>query len=297
MKFAAYLLVGIALGVGVAYWQLGGAPGDTLDSAVVAGDRAPLERRLSALETEVALERYERQALAEELAGLKAGLAESAATSPEANAASPGNPRERMAALLESDGGGPALDRLRERFPDGLPDGFPGPGGFDETVLDQRRVERFVAAGFAPERAQWLLNREDELEMQVLQARYEATQNGASAQEVANLSTSQLMREELGDADYAKYLAGLGRPTSVNVRDVLTNSPAQVAGLAPGDEIVGYGGQRVFDMNELNNLTYEGKPGETVAIDIVRDGQPMTLYVERGPIGVSGGGRSMRRRP
>jgi PDZ domain len=292
MKLVAYLLAGIAVGIGVAWWQLGGAPADALDSAAVAGDRAPLERRLSALETELALERYERQALAEELEGLKAGLADStaAAASPEAN---PGNPRERIAALLESDGGGPALERLRERFPDGLP----GPGGFDESVLDQRRIERFVAAGFAPERAQWLLQREDELEMQVLQSRYEATQNGASAQEVANLSTSQLMREELGDAEYAKYLTGLGRPTSVNVRDVLTNSPAQIAGLAPGDEIVGYAGQRVFDMNELNNLTYEGNPGETVAIDILRDGQPMTLYVERGPIGVSGGGRSIRRRP
>ncbi len=293
MKFVAYLVAGIAVGVGVAWWQLGGAPADTFDSTSVAGDRAPLERRLSALETELALERYERQALAEELAGLKAGLAESAAASADANAEAPGNPRERIAAMLESDGGGPALERLRERFPDGLP----GPGGFDESALEQRRIERFVAAGFAPDRAQWILQREDELEMQVLNARYEATQNGASPQEIANLSTSQVMREELGDSDYEKYLKGLGRPTSVNVRDVLTNSPAQAAGLAAGDEIVGYAGQRVFDMNELTNLTYEGKAGETVPIDILRDGQPMTLYVERGPIGVSGGGRSIRRRP
>jgi hypothetical protein len=296
MKFVAYLLAGIAVGVGVAWWQLGGAPADMLDSAAIGGDRVPLERRLSALETELALERYERQALAEELDALKAGLGEPAAANA-GNPASPNDPRDRIAALLESDAGGPALERLRERFPDGVPDGFPGRGGFDESVLEQRRMERFVAAGFAPERAQWLLQREDELEMQVLQARYEATQNGASAEEIANLSTSQLMRDELGDSDYEKYLKGLGRPTSVNVRDVLTNSPAQVAGLAAGDEIVGYAGQRVFDMNELNNLTYEGKAGETVAIDILRDGQPMTLYVERGPIGVSGGGRSIRRRP
>ena len=32
------------------------------------------------------------------------------------------------------------------------------------------------------------------------------------------------------------------------------------------------------------------------AIDVIRDGQPVQLYVERGPIGVSGGGRSIRRR-
>jgi S1-C subfamily serine protease len=59
---------------------------------------------------------------------------------------------------------------------------------------------------------------------------------------------------------------------------------------------VAYDGQRVFDMTELNELTYAGSRGETVAIDVVRDGQPIQLYVERGPIGVSGGGRSIRRR-
>jgi S1-C subfamily serine protease len=147
------------------------------------------------------------------------------------------------------------------------------------------------------ERAQYIMRREDELAMEVLQARYEATQNGADPAAVANLSTSQMMREDLGDTDYEKYLDALGRPTTINVREVLTNSPAQAAGLAPGDEIVGYDGKRVFDMNELTGLTYEGGPGSTVAIDVLRNGQPMQLYVERGPIGVSGGGRSTRRRP
>lgn len=294
MKFAAYLLAGIAVGIGVAYWQLGGDPAHDWDSAVAVEDGAPLERRLGALETELALERYERQVLAEELAALQASLDELPASG--ADVGDPEERRERIAALLESDGGGPALDRLRERFPDGLPDGFPGRGGFDQSALEQRQIERFIDAGLPPERAQWILERQDELEMAVLQARYEATQNGATAQEVANLSTAQMMRKELGDTDYEKYLQGLGRPTSINVRDVLTNSPAQTAGLESGDEIVGYAGQRVFDMNELTNLTYEGRPGEAVAIDIVRDGQPMTLYVERGPIGVSGGGRSIRRR-
>ncbi len=132
--------------------------------------------------------------------------------------------------------------------------------------------------------------------MDVLQARYEATQSGASAEEVASFSLTRMMREELGDTDYEKYLEGLGRPTSINVREVLTSSPAQAAGLQPGDEIVAYDGERVFDMNELTNLTYEGNPGETVAIDVIRGGQPVQLYVERGPIGVSGGGRSIRRR-
>ena len=54
--------------------------------------------------------------------------------------------------------------------------------------------------------------------------------------------------------------------------------------------------QRVFDMDELNNLTIDGQPGETVAVDVLRGGQPMQLYLPRGPIGITGGGR-FRGRP
>jgi len=282
MRFAAYLAIGIAVGVGFAYWRIGG--GDELELGPAAEAEAPLERRLAALEAELALERYERRLLAEELADLTAGLAE-----PEAQGDDGSDAGERFAALAGSDA--QRLQALRERA-----EAFQSGGNFDESVFEQRRIDRFVDAGFSPDRAQWILDREDELAMQALQARYEATQNGASAEEVAALNASQLMREELGDADYEKYLEGMGRPTSINIRDVLTNSPAEAAGIQPGDQIVAYDGRRVFDMNELTGLTYEGRPGETVAVDVIRDGQRMQLYVERGPIGVSGGGRSIRRR-
>jgi hypothetical protein len=290
MKFAAYLLAGIGLGLGFAYWQTGGEPVGDWGSDLSVDDRLPVERRLRELETSVQLERYERQALADELASLRASLATGSVggDAVEDSGDSNSNPRERVAALLE-DGDNPMLDRIRERMPGGF-------GAFDESAREQRQIERFVETGLSVERAQYILQREDELAMEVLQARYEATQSGAVATDIANLSTSQLMREELGDPDYEKYLDALGRPTSINVREVLTNSPAQAAGLAPGDEIVAYDGKRVFDMNELTSLTYEGGPSSTVAIDVIRDGQPIQLYVERGPIGVSGGGRSTRRR-
>lgn len=293
MKFAAFLLAGIGLGIGVAYWQIGGDAAGDWESGFSLEQQAPIERRLSELETALALERYERQVLAEELAALQVTLADSPQGSVTADTAASRGPGERLAVLLESDqGDNPLTERIRQR----IADGFAGAGGFDEAQLEQRRIDRFVAAGLSPERAQWVLQREDELEMDVLQARYEATQSGASAEEIASFNLTQMMREELGDTDYEKYLEGLGRPTSVNVREVLTSSPAQSAGLQPGDEIVAYDGQRVFDMNELTNLTYEGNSGEMVAIDVIRDGQPVQLYVERGPIGVSGGGRSIRRR-
>ena len=74
------------------------------------------------------------------------------------------------------------------------------------------------------------------------------------------------------------------------VRDVLASSPAERAGLKPGDEIMAYNGRRIFDMRELNALTLEGTPGESVVIDVRRDGQNLQLVMPRGPLGVTGGG-------
>ena len=51
-----------------------------------------------------------------------------------------------------------------------------------------------------------------------------------------------------------------------------------------------YNGRRIFDMRELNELTLEGTPGESVVIDVRRDGQNLQLVMPRGPLGVTGGG-------
>jgi len=288
-KLAAYLLIGIGVGLGFAWWQGLGGAGEDPGTGLAVADRAPLERRLSELETSLALERFERQALADELEALRVTMV---ARAGEFGAETRGDPRERLAsAPSDENAEAPVADRIRERFPDGLPQSRE-----EITRLrEQQQIDRFVAAGLAPDRAQWIMRREDELAMEVLQSRYDAVQSGAPDQEVQRINTSGLLRQELGDAEYEKYLEGQGRPTSINVRDVLTNSPAQSAGLRAGDEIVAYNGQRVFDINELNELTHQAKPGGSVALEIVRDGQRMQVYVESGPIGVSGGGRPTRR--
>ena len=149
-------------------------------------------------------------------------------------------------------------------------------------------VERLTAAGFAPDRAEWIERRQEELRMQALQEQYDARREGRAP---AAVSDEASLRTELGDADYERYLAALGRPTSVGVGDVLASSPAERAGLKPGDEIVAYNGTRVFDSSDLNALTLEGTPGETVVVDVRRDGQNLQLVMPRGPIGIFGRSR------
>jgi serine protease Do len=75
----------------------------------------------------------------------------------------------------------------------------------------------------------------------------------------------------------------------VNVGNVLASSPAESAGLRSGDEIVSYAGERVFDMRELNRLTLEGQRGESVLVEVLRDGQRQQLILPRGPVGITGG--------
>lgn len=171
-------------------------------------------------------------------------------------------------------------DRLREEG------GRPDPATLRERQRE-RRLENLVGAGFTRERAEWIERRSEELEYQAMQAQFEAQRSGRPGQ--AGMDVQRALRAELGDVDYERYLRGTGRPTEVQVLDVLASSAAERAGLQPGDQVVSYAGTRVFDMRELNTLTRDGNPGESVTMEIRRNGQTMQVQVPRGPLGLQGG--------
>jgi membrane-associated protease RseP (regulator of RpoE activity) len=154
----------------------------------------------------------------------------------------------------------------------------------------QRELERFTAAGFTPDRVEWINRRTEELRVAAMQAQYEAQRTG---QRVEGMDVEQALRKEMGDAEYERYLEATGRPTEVRVMNVLATSAAERAGLKAGDEILSYGGTRVFDTRELNALTMQGTQGGSVTVEVRRDGQTLQVSVPRGPLGVTapGGGR------
>jgi hypothetical protein len=159
---------------------------------------------------------------------------------------------------------------------------------FGRGASPEVQIEQLVAGGFTPARAEWISQRAAELRMQALQAQYDARREGTPL-DPATIPGEQTLRTELGEVEYEQYLDALGRPTSVGVSNVLASSPAEQAGLKSGDEITGYAGTRVFDMRELNRLTFEGEAGEPVIVDVVRDGQQLQLVLPRGPVGITGG--------
>ena len=66
------------------------------------------------------------------------------------------------------------------------------------------------------------------------------------------------------------------------VRNVVPGSPAEAAGVHPGDVIVKWNQQRVDDPTTLSHLVADTEIGITVELQIHRDGQPKTLHVEVG---------------
>jgi S1-C subfamily serine protease len=136
--------------------------------------------------------------------------------------------------------------------------------------------------------------------MQAMQAQYEAKRDGRPPPSENFEATT--LRTDLGDQDYERFLAAQGRSTSVNVMGVLASSPAERVGLQAGDEIVSYDGRRVFDAQELNELTLgganaSGSTSASVVIDVRRNGQSMQIVVPRGPIGIWGGAPGFRGGP
>ncbi len=159
-----------------------------------------------------------------------------------------------------------------------------------EAARDQRRREALVKAGFDSEEAERILRRESELRMEVMQARFEARMNGEAFDPYnSELNPAQRLAEELGEERYERYLEANNRSTSIAINSVLESSPAQAAGLLPGDRIVRYGGERVYSVGDLTRQTMQGDPGENVVVDVMRDGAPMQVVLPRGPLGIMGG--------
>ncbi len=270
---AVSLIAGLALG---AWLASDDGAGTASTPAVEAPDRQPLEERILSLEQLIAGERQARLALEQQVMALTetterlmagalspvAGNADRAAGEDRRGAAEPRRPRDFVG--------------LMQRF-------------------ENRRLGSLVDGGFSEDEARRILRQESEAEFRAMQKAWEAQQQGAAVDPMESMfAAQQLLRAELGDAEYERYLAASGQPTSVQVTRVLDGSPASSIGLEPGDQIVSYDGARVFDVADLRRQTLEGRPGEDVVIEIDRDGVRMQLSVPRGPVGISGSGGRWR---
>ena len=278
LKTLLFIMFGVF--AGFAFATFIGDRDDRMDDVVLPGYSAdapavnlvPLTERVRQLESALAEEITIRESLQAELAALNDQMLE----------ASQRDTEERITSLGDLPGGDLSRAAIQERIAERV--------GGRRNDDPERRMTQLVDAGFSPADAQRIIERESELRLEALYAQYDAVRTGEPQNFRDRVNSQDQLRDELGDASYERYLDATGQSTSVNIRQVMSGSAGQTAGLQAGDQVIAYGGDRVFNTGDLNQLTLQGSPGESVVVDILRDGQPMQIYIPRGPIGITSGG-------
>lgn len=159
----------------------------------------------------------------------------------------------------------------------------------NEPVFDEDALR---SAGLSMATVKQTRERFEQLEMDRLFLRDRAIREGwmgtvRYSNEVEKLEgRKQDINSSLGDNGYDAYLYATNQSNRVVIREMLQGSPARTAGLLPGDVVLRYDGKRMFATHDLQNATASGRGGESIPVEIVRNGQVMTLYLQRGPLGV-----------
>ena len=172
------------------------------------------------------------------------------------------------------------------------PERAPFPSKSDTAATQARPTfdeEALLTVGVPADEASWLHRRFDEFELERLELLDQARREGWAKDPSYRQERRALklgLREEIGEELYDRLLYALGRSNRLAVRDVLMRSPAEEAGIEPGDLILTYDDARVFDVFELRGATSAGRRGESVPIEVIRRGRRLRIIVPRGPLGV-----------
>lgn len=193
----------------------------------------------------------------------------------------------RLAALAET--GGPVETITESETPERL--AAPAERGwFDETAL----LDSGMDAGLANELKVFF----EQLELERLYLRDRSAREGWDrdrlGEEMRSLDDrEQELRDRLGESAYDAYLYASGQTNRVAVTSVLDSAQAAQAGIQPGDLIIRYDSERIYNWRGLRTATTSGNFGDTVEIEVERDGENLQFYLTRGPLGIRMDSRSV----
>ena len=274
-KLALAVVVALLAGLAIGSWMLGER--DAIEATKISGDEGSprnMAERIERLEQMLYEEREARVALEDTLAMLFEEL-DTMDGGDERAAAEQDTRQVRQAASEQQ-----ARSRDRSNW---------------MQQYNQNRIARMVEGGFTEEEARSLIEKESAARYEAMRAAWEAERSGEPLDPLASWNDPQrILRDSIGDDAYERYLTTQGQPTSVEITQVLSNSPGASVGLEPGDRIARYNGERVFSISDLRTLTMQGNPGEDVVVEVERNGVLMQLTLPAGPIGITGTGARTR---
>lgn len=129
----------------------------------------------------------------------------------------------------------------------------------------------------------------------LLELRYQASQEGWQDSDKYRTAIDFFsdLNEEIksvtSPAEYDHYLYASGLDNRVIVEQVYSGSQAEALGIQRDDIILKYGSEYIFSMADLIRLTTELKPGQTVLIELMRNGSSLFYSAQSGPLGIEMG--------
>jgi PDZ domain len=271
-------LIAVSLATGAGAWL----------HARTARERvSELEQELAAARDRASADAAERAALTDRVANLESELAAATAgaTAAQGDAAS--------GALAAS--GAPASAEDETAAQAGAHDASASDAALPPGEMGAFDAERLVAAGFRREDVTRMRARLDEIQLKRLYLRDQATREGWMGTPRFKQESQALfgelvgLRTEFDEPLYDWVLYSTGHPNRVAVREVISGSAGDSAGLLRGDVIVRYGDQLLLSPAELRDATTQGRAGELVELEVQREGEsaPLRIFVPRGPIGIT----------
>lgn len=156
-------------------------------------------------------------------------------------------------------------------------------GWFNEQAL--------IDSGMGSSQASELKGHFEQLEMERLYLRDRSIRESWSREKYRDAVQSLDSKEgelenQLGESMYDSYLYASGRTNRVSVTSVFPSAQAGIAGIVSGDHIIRYDNQRIYNGFDLREATTGGNAGDTVALEVERDGKTIQFYLVRGPLGI-----------
>jgi hypothetical protein len=252
--------------------DVSGSVPDVAASRPLAGkEEAPSQRDLDALRRTLEEERLARLALTERVERMQTQLE--------------GMQPTRQASRFEGDAGR-ASEASEQSFEATSNEDGTNPQAMARFYFDPGKL---MGVGIHAAEADRLSESYDEMLMERLELRHLSERGEIDEEELSTEETKirDHYRTELGDEAYDFMLYAGSEPNRVGVANVMHASPAQVAGLQPGDVILSYAGERLFAPSDLVRATLEVEPGGTVPVVVLRGGEEHQFSVPTGPLGVA----------